>query len=145
MNIEKFKKQINIITSSKYHDGNFGHIVNINLISEFFSENKELADYIHFLEKFGAGELDASFCLDEEPVIWSEIFPKERSHLEGLYIFASDLSEYSFAFDSKNNYKVMEIAADGELSESNLGDFKEFINKQLDDLVEIVQWRDDNL
>jgi hypothetical protein len=145
MNIEEFKKQIEVIISSVHHDGEYGHTTDINNFPNEFIESYFVESYLEFLTKFGYGELDSSFYVEEQPLKWSEVFPKERDNLEGLFIFATDQGEYCYAFDSKDSYKVVEISADGELSESSLGDFQQFISKKLNELVDIVSWRNENL
>ncbi|WP_421853087.1 hypothetical protein [Marinomonas sp.] len=145
MNIEDLKKQIEFITSSEYHDGEFGHAVDVNSFPKKYREANFLESYLQFLRAFGYGELDSSFYIEEQPLEWNEVFPKERNHLMGMCIFATDQGEYCYAFDSKSNFEVVEIAADGELSESTLGDFRKFIADKLNDLVDIVKWRHENL
>ncbi len=139
------KDKINIITSSKYHDGNFGHEVDIQSILHFTQGKQNLSSYVNFLTQFGYGELDASFFIEAAPAIWSDIYPKERNHLDGLYIFATNQGEYTFAFDKNNSCKVVEIDASGIISDTNFGFFNDFISDQLDRLIEIVRWREDNL
>lgn len=145
INMDNYKKQIEIITSSEWYEGNYGHDVDITNIPEKFRNTGFLVGYINFLASFGHGELDASFYVEEAPLEWNEIFPKERSHLDGLFIFATDQGEYCYGFDSNSDFKVVEIAADGEVSESSLGSFDQFITNKLNELVDIVNWRDDNL
>ncbi len=145
MNIERLKKQIEIITSSEFHNGEYGHPTNIKSFPNEFFESPSLETYLEFLTEFGYGELDSSFYIEESPIKWNEIFPREREHLEGLFIFATDQGENCFAFDSKEQFKVVEIAADSVIAETSFGDFQQFISKKLDELVDIVTWRSENL
>lgn len=145
MNIVEITKQISIITASEYYEDGFGDKVDIHNIPEIFQHDLRFEGYLKFLKAFGCGELDACFYLEEEPIECSKVFPKERSHLKNMYIFATDQSEHSFAFDTMNNCNVVEISADGEISEDTLGTFEQFITKQLAKLVDIVKWREDNL
>lgn len=143
--MDSYRQKIDMITSSKFHEGEYGSEVNIENILSGLKRVSFPEGYLKFLEEFGFGELDASFWIEEQPLYWNEIFPAERAHLEGMYIFATDQGEYCYAFDSNNNNVVVEIAADGVVEELNLGSFVEFINVKLNELVEIVNWRDENL
>jgi hypothetical protein len=145
MNVEEVKRKIDFITSSEHHDGEYGYTVDVKMFPAKYKNTDLLCNYLEFLSHFGYGELDSSFYIEEQPLEWDKVFPEERSHLEGTYIFATDQGEYCYAFDSKQNYNIVEISADGEVSESTLGNFQEFIAVKLDELVEIVRWRHENL
>lgn len=124
---------------------------NISLIEEkymniFLQEIEEMRnmnvpnDYINFLLNIGCGEIEFYLNINSELLPYYDIFDKDDDkHLEGMYFFASDLGEYLFAFDSKNNWQIVEIDSDGEIFQVVAKTFTEFINNKLDELIEIEE------
>ena len=138
--LKKIKSQIEIIKNSSYYESDFGDTISDEslLFNEMDYKNiYTLNDYRDFMKQIGYGELDASFYIEDGPYPYQKIYGREIPELKGTYIFASDQSEYSYAFDSKNNYEVVDIDASGVL-ENNYGSFKKFITKKIE---EIVIWR----
>lgn len=98
-------------------------------IIEFFPK-----EYREFIKKYGSGELAASFFVEMGPIPIREIYGRDDGPLNGMYIFATDQSEYVYAFDSKNNFQVVDIDASGEVFK-NYGTFSDFIEEILDKII----------
>jgi len=93
-------------------------------------------DYCEFIKIYSGQELiNDTFRLYTFPIGYDNIYGREIKELEGMYIFASDMGEYVYAFDSKNNWEVVDIDASGEVFE-RYGDFETFINQILDEAIE---------
>ncbi len=101
-------------------------------------------EYIYFIKEYGVGQLSDTFLLDFEILEYDEIFNEEDNHLEGMYFFGGDLGEYLFAFDSKNNWQIVEIDSSGEVFDVVAQTFTEFIHKKFDELIEIEKYRKNN-
>ncbi|MFY7672366.1 hypothetical protein ACOSP6_14885 [Tenacibaculum sp. MEBiC06402] len=145
--ISEIKKNIEIITSSSLYEGDFGDTISKSIllksgVSKDLVENKYLSNYYYFLENIGFGELDDSFFIEDAPINSFEIFGKDRKHLEHLYIFANNMSEYSYAFDFKNKCNVVSIDSSGDVSKLDKESFSDFIKSKIEELVEIVKWRE---
>jgi len=54
-----------------------------------------------------------------------------------MYIFASDQGEHVFAFDSRNNWQIVDIDANGNVENIIASNFSNFIEIMLNDLLEI--------
>lgn len=70
------------------------------------------ADYLEFLADFGFGELDAAFYVEDGPVKYSAIAHEQVNECPGMYVFAGSSSGVLSAFDSGNNWVVVEISAE---------------------------------
>ena len=106
--------------------------------------NSALNDYRDFMKQIGYGELDASFYIEDGPSPYQKVYGREIPELKGTYIFASDLSEYSYAFNSNDNFQVVDIDASGNL-ENHYGTFKDFIIEKVNEICEMNLWREENL
>lgn len=150
IDLNDLKVKIEKILNSQYYEGDFGDVIDNadKILSNF---NKVLVDkgavenYIKFIQNIGFGELDASFYIEDGPISYKEIYRRNIPELEGMYIFASDQSEYSFAFDTQNNWQVVSIDASGNIVSVLASEFSIFIESKLNELLEIVEWRDANL
>ena len=145
--IKDIRSQIPKIKQSSYYEGDFGDTISDRslLLNEITSNNTEhLNDYYEFMQSIGFGELDASFYMEDGPTHYQKLFDREIIDLKGMYIFASDQSEYSYAFDSKNNFEVVDISASGILGK-NHGCFKTFIMKKITEVENMTIWREENL
>ena len=92
-------------------------------------------EYLDFLERYGVGELSSFFRIDYQLLTHNEIYGREIKELEGMLIFASDIGDYLYAFDTKNNWEVVDIDTSGEVFE-RYGDFETFMNSMLDDIIQ---------
>ena len=145
--LEEIKSQIEKIKQSSFYEGDFGDTIEDESLLFNAIDNKSniiLNDYRDFMKQVGYGELDASFYVEDGPVPYQKVYIREIPELDGMYIFASDQSEYSYAFDSKNNFEVVDIDASGKL-EKHYGDFKAFISNKVKEINEMVIWRRENL
>ena len=145
--LEEIKSQIEKIKQSSFYDGDFGDTIEDESLLFNEIDNKSnivLNDYRDFMKQIGYGELDASFYVEDSPAPYQKVYIREIPELDGMYIFASDQSEYSYAFDSKNNFEVVDIDASGK-PEKHYGDFKTFIINKVKEINEMVIWRKENL
>ena len=94
--------------------------------------------YKDFIYKYGSGELSIIFWIDSSLKIHQEIYGRTIKELDGMLVFGSDIGEYTYAFDTKNNWEVVDIDASGEIFE-RYGDFETFINKILDEIIESIE------
>ena len=94
--------------------------------------------YCIFVEKYSGQELSSLLQLYSFPVEYNRIFGQNIKELDGMLIFGSDIGEYTYAFDTKNNWEVVDIDASGEIFE-RYGDFETFINKILDEIIESME------
>jgi len=101
-------------------------------------KKKAPTSYINFLKKYGTGDLSIAFRIDSELLDYKAIYGREIPELEGMLVFGSDIGEYVYAFDTKNNWEVVDIDADGEIFE-RYGDFETFINTILDEIIESMK------
>ena len=90
------------------------------------------------------GELDSSFYLDDGPTCYINIYGRSIDELDGMYVFASDQSEYTFAFDSKKYWQIVEINSSGKVESIIAASFSEFIDAKLNSLIDIANWREEN-
>ena len=95
-------------------------------------------DYCEFIKIYSGQELSSIFRLYSFPMNYQAIYGREIPELEGMLVFGSDLGEYVYAFDTKNNWEVVDIDADGNIVE-RYGDFKSFINGILDEIIESME------
>ena len=131
-------KKMNMI-SSKLDEVFFGNALK-NMKPEISKAIKsDLAgapkEYLNFLEQYGVGELSSFFRIDYELLDYKEIYGQKIKELEGMLIFASDIGDYLYAFDTKNNWEVVDIDTSGEVFE-RYGDFETFMNTILDEIIE---------
>jgi len=141
--------KIKKIMESPYYEGGFGDLVEdadviLSGIDDLDIRKNVPVDYLKFIQCIGFGELDASFYFDDSPAHYSHTYGRDISNLDGVYTFASDQGEYTFAFDSKNNWQVVDIDSSGNVANVIAPDFSSFIEIKLNDLLEIVDWRDEN-
>lgn len=141
MNLEHIQQIIKQIITSPDYERDFGYKTPKSIASEGIEDNGHLSHYFLFLEKIGSGELDASFYIEDAPVLCTDIYGNHRNDLEHLLIFATDQSEYSFAFDTKNKYTVIDIDASGEISNTNYGTFDNFITMKLNQILDFIDFR----
>jgi len=100
--------------------------------------NKAPKEYGDFLYKYGSGELSSFFWIGDDLKDYQEIYGRPIEELEGMLVFASDLGEYVYAFDTKNNWEVVDIDASGNIFE-RYGNFETFINQMLDEIIEVYE------
>ena len=93
-------------------------------------------DYREFIKLYSGQELSSIFRLYNYPIPYQEIYGRPIKELEGMLVFASDLGEYVYAFDTKNNWEVVDIDASGKIFK-RYGDFETFINQMLDEIIEV--------
>ena len=109
---------------------------NVDEINIFKKHNIPI-DYIKFIEKFGIG-----LILQDILNLW--IKPEDaysvygKGNLKDFLIFGENLSGEMYAFDTKNNWEVVDIDADGNIVE-RYGDFETFINTILDEIIESMK------
>jgi hypothetical protein len=137
------------ITGSPHYEGDFGDVVEDAAVILSNVESSDIkkhfpSDYLKFIKCVGFGELDASFYFDDGPSHYMKTYGRSIDKLDGMYVFASDQSEYVFAFDSKNNWQVVDVDSSGDVENIIARDFAEFIDVKLNDLIEIVDWREKN-
>lgn len=92
-------------------------------------------DYCDFIKIYSGQELSSIFRLYSSPIDYKLIFGRTIKELEGMLVFGSDMGEYTYAFDTKNNWEIVDIDASGEIFE-RYGDFETFINQILDEIIE---------
>ena len=92
------------------------------------------SSFCQFIKVYSGQELFDSFRLYPTPIAYDRVYGREIEALEGMYIFASDQSEYLYAFDSKRGWEVVDIDSDGELFE-RYGDFESFMHRVLDEKI----------
>ncbi len=105
---------------------------------EICKEKNIPQEFINFLLQYGIGELSIAFRIDSEILPHQEIYGRTIKELDGMLVFGSDIGEYTYAFDTKNNWEVVDIDASGEIFE-RYGDFETFINKMLDEIIESIE------
>jgi len=134
---EKMKKILPYIDKDFFGNPlkNIEHRLSKERIDEIKSYPKE---YKEFLYKYGSGELSSFFWIESSLQNYQAIYGREIPELEGMLVFGSDMGEYVYAFDTKNNWEVVDIDADGEIFE-RYGDFKSFINGILDEIIESIE------
>ena len=93
-------------------------------------------DYREFIKFYSGQELSNIFRLYNYPISYQEIYGRPIKELEGMLVFASDLGEYVYAFDTKNNWEVVDIDTSGKIFK-RYGDFETFINQMLDEIIEV--------
>lgn len=65
---------------------------------------------MEFIANFGFGELDADFCVDDGPEKYSAIGGREIEAYEEIYIIGGNSSDVLYAFDAKNDWRVVEVS-----------------------------------
>lgn len=93
-------------------------------------------EFLAFISQYGVGELSSFFRIDYELIPYEKIYKRLISRLDGMMIFGSDVGDYLYAFDTKNNWEVVELDTDGEVV-SRHKDFDAFMNEILDEIIEI--------
>lgn len=149
LDLANIKRKIKAIKSNKYYEGDFGDVIDgVDLILSNVADERikdEFPDdYLNFIQLVGFGELDASFYINDGPFYYTETYKREIEGLNGMYLFANDGGEYSFAFDTENNWKIVDIDSSGEVKNIVAPNFSEFIDGKLDELLGIVKWRNEN-
>ena len=143
MNLQILKDKIDKISDYEIDKINDNSQESLTKFINFYNQIGVPKSYIEFIENIGLGGVDFIFKMDDLLLKYDEIYPKEYTHLEGMYIFASDMGEYVYAFDSKNNWEVVDIDASGEVFE-RYGDFETFINYMLDYIINLNDEEDDD-
>jgi len=96
--------------------------------------SKAPSKYLEFLQVYGAGELSSYFRIESELVLPEKIYGRNIPELNNILIFGSDIGDYLYAFDTENNWEVVELDTSGEIFERH-GNFDKFINKVLDEII----------
>ena len=115
--------------------------IGFKLPSEVSLEINAPKDYCSFINQYSGQELHDTFLLYSKPTYYYDIFGVDIESLDGVYLFASDNSEYLFGFNSKNNWEIVEIDSSGETLNTVAQTFTEFINQKLDEIIEIETYR----
>lgn len=92
--------------------------------------------FLDFIRRYGVGELSSFFRIDYELLPHEKIYKREIKELEGMMIFGSDVGDYLYAFDTKNNWEVVDLDTSGTVFKK-YGNFESFINKILDEIIEV--------
>lgn len=144
-NSEEMREIIDSIISAELYEGDYGDCIsNVDAImSDVDDSDREglPVDYLNFLAEFGFGELDAAFYMDDSPVKYSSICGREIDGHEGLYVFGGNSSEMLYAFDSKNDWTIVQISSETDDFEVVSADFCSFILGKLKYIQELVNWR----
>ncbi|MGE7956731.1 SMI1/KNR4 family protein [Pseudomonas sp. NPDC089530] len=147
-NSVEMRKLIDVIISAELYEGDYGDCIsNVDAILSGVDDSDRKgvpADYLEFLADFGFGELDAAFYVDDGPVKYSSISGREIEGYEGMYVFAGNSSDALYAFDSRNNWSVVEISSEEDGFKVLSTDFSGFILDKLKYVEELVVWRADN-
>jgi hypothetical protein len=101
-------------------------------------------DYLELLASFGFGELDAAFYVDAGPATYSSISGGVVDGYKGMYVFAANSSDVLYAFDSNDNWSVVEISSESNGVKLLLADFSSFILDKLESIKGLIDWRADN-
>lgn len=134
---EKMKKILPYIDKDFF--GNPLKNENSETLNKYSQElNMAPEKYGEFLYKYGSGELSSIFWIGDDLQNYQAIYRREIPELEGMLVFGSDLGEYVYAFDTKNNWEVVDIDASGEIFE-RYGDFETFLNGVLDEIIESIE------
>jgi len=108
---------------------------NSEMISKYSKElNDAPKEYGNFLYKYGSGELSSFFWIGDDLQDYQKIYGRTIKELDGMLVFGSDIGEYTYAFDTKNNWEVVDIDASGEIFK-RYGSFETFINQMLDEII----------
>ncbi|MBH0059383.1 hypothetical protein I6F65_20800 [Pseudoalteromonas sp. SWXJZ94C] len=145
LNKTKINKSIKNITSNEYYEGDFGDCIDeIDLLLDNIDESLWEGvpkSYIEFIAEFGFGDLDSTFYLDDGPVSYITIFKRDIEQYIGMYIFASNSSDILYAFDSLNNWIVVELSSEA-LDVTKVADsFEQFIVDKLEYIEELAELR----
>lgn len=144
-NLKEARQLISTITSAERYEGDFGHRISgraaILMGVDEVEQNKLPGDYLAFLAELGSGELDAAFYVDPAPAEYSSIVGKEVNEYKGMYVFAGNQSGVLYAFDSNNDWSVVEISSETDGFESVSVSFSEFILGKLRYIKQLVDWR----
>lgn len=141
----EIRKLIEEITSNEHFDGDYGNCIsNVDAILSGVEESDRKSvptDYLEFLAIFGFGELDAAFYVDEGPEKYSTICGREIKAYEGIYIIGGNFSDTLYAFDSKNNWQIVEISSEIDGQEILASSFSAFILERLKCIKSMVERR----
>jgi len=131
MNMDKVKNKIDKLRGYYQYTNPNADEINI------FKKLNIPIDYIEFIKKFGIGLiLQDILNLWIKPEDAYSVYGKEN--LKDFLIFGENLSGEMYAFDTKNNWEVVDIDADGNIVE-RYGDFETFINTILDEIIESME------
>ena len=92
--------------------------------------------YIEFLNQYGVGDLSSFFRIKYELSTPEEIYGSATEEIKDMLIFGSDIGDYLYAFDTKNNWEVVDLDTTGEIFD-RYGDFETFMNTILDEIIEV--------
>ncbi|MGF6317058.1 SMI1/KNR4 family protein [Pseudomonas frederiksbergensis] len=147
-NSVEMRSLIDGITSAELYEGDYGDCIsNVDAILSGVDDLDRKgvpADYLEFLADFGFGELDAAFYVDDGPVKYSSMSGREIDGYEGMYVFAGNSSDVLYAFDSRDNWSVVEISSEADGFKVLSADFSSFILDKLKYVKGLVDWRSDN-
>jgi hypothetical protein len=147
-NAVEMRKLIDAITSAELYEGGYGDCIsNVDAILNGVDDSDRKGvptDYLEFLADFGFGELDAAFYVNDGPVKYSFMSGREVDGYEGMYVFAGNSSDVLYAFDSRDNWSVVEISSEADGFKVLSVDFSSFILDKLKYVKGLVDWRSDN-
>lgn len=147
-NKEEIKLLVESLKSSKDYEGNYGYRITDSqaVLSSVDEADRQQApsDYLEFLKEFGFGELDAAFHLDDGPEKYSAICGQEIERYEGMYVFGGNSSDVLYAFDTKHNWRVVEISSELEDVDVLASNFSDFILERLKYVKALVDRRAEN-
>ncbi|MGE7961345.1 SMI1/KNR4 family protein [Pseudomonas sp. NPDC089918] len=147
-NAVEMRKLIGAITSAELYEGGYGDCIsNVDAILNGVDDSDRRGvptDYLEFLADFGFGELDAAFYVNDGPVKYSSMSGREVDGYEGVYVFAGNSSDVLYAFDSRDNWSVVEISSEADGFKVLSVDFSSFMLDKLKYVKGLVDWRAEN-
>jgi hypothetical protein len=147
-NAVEMRKLIGAITSAELYEGGYGDCIsNVDAILNGVDDSDRKGvptDYLEFLADFGFGELDAAFYVNDGPVKYSSMSGREVDGYEGMYVFSGNSSDVLYAFDSRDNWSVVEISSEADGFKVLSVDFSSFMLDKLKYVKGLVDWRAEN-
>jgi hypothetical protein len=147
-NAVEMRKLIGAITSAELYEGGYGDCIsNVDAILNGVDDSDRKGvptDYLEFLADFGFGELDAAFYVNDGPVKYSSMSGREVDGYEGMYVFSGISSDVLYAFDSRDNWSVVEISSEADGFKVLSVDFSSFMLDKLKYVKGLVDWRAEN-
>ncbi|MGC6371152.1 SMI1/KNR4 family protein [Pseudomonas sp. K2I15] len=144
-NTSEIRQLISEITTAVGYEGDFGDRINdVDLILNKVDAASRIGvpeDYLEFLATFGFGELDCAFYVSDGPVRYAAQADGDAGIYAGLYVFAGDSCEGSYAFDTRNNWAIVELDAEIDEVEVVSEDFSSFILNQLAYVKDLIERR----
>ncbi len=80
------------------------------------------ADYLRFLTEVGYGDL-GEMQIHSGPSAAASFYPAGSESLKSVLVFGDDKQGYCFGFDTKDEFRVVEISPNGEVAKDVEPDF----------------------